>query len=248
MAKNNKKTGSKDIFIYGKHPIELALKNKNRRVLEIYYTKDALWDKFPQNLQTRCVDRNYIESIVGRDATHQGIIARCMPLAQPTAEALLKQLETMENAVVMILDQITDPHNIGAILRSAVAFDAVAIIVPDAGTPEETGTLAKSASGALELIPYIRVANLSRVMEKLKKIGFWCIGLDGYAEQSISKTKLPKKCAFIMGAEGDGMRRLTHENCDYCVKLPMNPDIESLNVSNAAALTLYEFRRQHPSR
>ena len=248
MVKNNlKKTGSKDVFIYGKHPIELALKNKDRRILEIYHTKEAVLDKLPLHIPTRCVDRNYIENIVGRDATHQGVLARCMPLEQPTVEELIKQLEGQETAVVMLLDQITDPHNIGAILRSAVAFDAVAVIVPDAGTPEENGTLAKSASGALELIPYVRVSNLSRLMEKLKKIDFWCIGLDGYADQSISKTKLPKKCAFVMGAEGDGMRRLTRENCDYCVKLPMNPNIESLNVSNAAALTLYEFRRQHSS-
>lgn len=249
MAKNHQnKNTSKDILIYGKHPIELALKNKKRRILELYHTRESTMDNLPKNITTRCVDRTYIENMVGREATHQGLVARCAALEQPTIEDLIKQLETQENAVIMILDQITDPHNIGAILRSSVAFDAVAVIVPDAGTPEETGTLAKSASGALELIPYIRVSNLSRVMEKLKKAGFWCIGLDGYADQSISKTKLPQKCAFIMGSEGDGMRRLTRENCDYCVKLPMNPDIESLNVSNAAALTLYEFRRQYPSR
>ena len=249
MVKHNQnKNTSKDIFIFGRHPVELALKNKNRRILELYHTRDFLPNNLPKNIITKCVDKSYIESLVGRDSTHQGIVAKCAPLIQPTAEDLINRLETTENAVVMILDQITDPHNIGAILRSSVAFDAVAVIVPDAGTPEETGTLAKSASGALELIPYIRVSNLSRIMEKLKKAGFWCIGLDGYAEQSISKTKLPQKCAFIMGSEGDGMRRLTRENCDYCVKLPMNPDIESLNVSNAAALTLYEYRRQFPSR
>ena len=249
MAKNNQnKSASKDVFIYGKHPVELVLKNKRRRILDIYHTREALPNGLPKNIITRCVDRNYIENLVGRDATHQGIVARCTPLEQPSIDALLKKLEQQDKAVLMILDQITDPHNIGAILRSAVAFDAEAVIVPDAGAPEENGTLAKSASGALELIPYIRVSNLSRLMEKLKEIGFWCIGLDGYAEQSIAQTKLPNKCAFVMGSEGDGMRRLTRENCDYCVKLPMNPDIESLNVSNAAALTLYEFRRQHPCR
>ena len=240
---------SKDILIYGRHPIELALQNKRRRILEIYATREggsAL--KIPSGIPVKYVDKKGLDSLVGRDALHQGVVAKCAPLVQPSIEELLKSVEKAESTVIMILDQITDPHNIGAILRSSVAFDAAAVIVPEAGVPEETGTLAKSASGALELIPFIRVPNLSRLMGKLKQDGFWCIGLDGYAQQSITTIKLPKKCAFVMGSEGSGMRRLTKEICDYNAKLPMNPAIESLNVSNAAALTLYEFRRQHPCR
>ncbi len=246
----NQKSVSKDIFIFGRHPIELALQNKRRKVLEIYYVKEcdlpakALLGAVP----TRSVARDYLDNLVGREALHQGLVARCKPLDQQPVDDLIKHLEKADSATVMILDQITDPHNIGAILRSAVAFDAAAVFVPESGAPEESGVLAKSASGALELIPFIRVANLARLMDKLKKAGFWCIGLDGYADKSIAATKLPQKSAFVMGSEGNGMRRLTQENCDYCVKLPINPAIESLNVSNAAALTLYEFRRQHPAR
>jgi len=127
-------------------------------------------------------------------------------------------------------------------MRSAVAFTASAVIIPEAGAPAESGTLAKSASGATELIPVIRVANLARAMETLKKADFWCVGLDGYAKDCITDRKLPKKCVLILGAE-DGMRRLTLENCDMVVKLPMNSAIESLNVSNAAAVAMYEWNR-----
>ena len=248
MGKNTVKSqGPKNLYIYGRHPIELALHNPKRQILEIYHMPDALKGlKIPGNIPIRSVDRSFLDGLVGREATHQGIVAKCLPLPQQNWESWFKQIQTDQPVVVLILDQITDPHNIGAILRSGVAFDAAAVIVPESGTPDETGTLAKSASGALELIPYIRVPNLVRVMDFLKKQGFWCIGLDGYADKSITDTKLPDRCAFIMGSEGDGMRRLTRESCDYCVKLPMNPAIESLNVSNAAALTLYEFRRQFP--
>ena len=244
---SSKIRNNRDILLYGRHPIELALKNKRRQILELYYTSlTAL--SIPDTIKSRCVDKPFLDSLVGRDTLHQGLVARCAPLTQPSVSDLIKSLKENETATVVILDQVTDPHNIGAILRSGIAFDAAAVIVPEAGAPDENGTLAKSASGALELIPFIRVPNLARAMDALKDAGFWCIGLDGYAEQSITGTKLPNRCAFIMGSEGDGMRRLTRESCDYCVKLPMNPAIESLNVSNAAALTLYEFRRQHPCR
>jgi 23S rRNA (guanosine2251-2'-O)-methyltransferase len=249
VKQSNNKQGNKDVFIYGHHPVELAIKNTKRKILELYYVRGSFPEnQIPKTIPTRSVTKDFLDNLLGRDAVHQGIVARCTPLQQITTDNLLSLLSQKENALIMILDQVTDPHNIGAILRSAVAFYADAVIVPETGAPDENGTLAKSASGALELIPFIRVPNLSRFIEKLKKNDFWCIGLDGYAKQSINEAKLPKKCAFIMGSEGSGMRRLTQENCDYCVKLPMNPAIESLNVSNAAALTLYEFRRQYPVR
>lgn len=248
MAHHTQKKESKDIFLFGRHPIELALQNKRRTILELYHTKEALTGlTIPPAVKAKCVDKPFLDSLVGRDTIHQGLVARVLPLSQPTLDDIIRKVKGQETALIVILDQITDPHNVGAILRSSVAFDADAVIMPEAGAPTEAGTLAKSASGALELIPLIRVANLSRTMEKLKKEDFWCIGLDGYAKDSIASAKLPKRCAFVMGSEGDGMRRLTQENCDYSVKLPMNPIIESLNVSNAAALTLYEFRRQHPA-
>ena len=143
---------------------------------------------------------------------------------------------------MVVLDQVSDPRNIGAILRSSVAFGASAVIIPEAGSPAETGAMAKAASGALDLIPLVRVANLARTVDTLKKADFWCVGMDGYAHDTIGKSKLPNRCALVMGAE-DGMRDLTKKSCDMLVKLPMNSAIESLNVSIATAVAMYEWMR-----
>lgn len=237
---------NKDLWIYGTHPVTLALKNKRRPIKELWATKEAgSAINIPKNIPVRYVSRDQIDAVLGREAVHQGLALKCDPLPPYAVEDILEETKNDEKALIIILDQVTDPHNIGAVMRSAVAFHAKAVIVPDANAPEESGVLAKSASGALELIPLIRVTNLVRCMDQLKKAGFWCVGMDGYAKKTISEAKLPMKCALIMGSEGDGMRRLTAENCDYTVKLPMNPAIESLNVSNACAIALYEWARIH---
>ncbi len=244
--KNEMKNKNADIWLYGMHPVTLALQNKNRVIKEIWATRGAAAElNIPKNIPLRLAERSQIESAVGRDAVHQGVAAKAEPLPPYTINDLLADTENKDKALAVILDQVTDPHNIGAVLRSAAAFDAAAVIIPDAGAPDETGTLAKSASGALELVPLIKVSNLARAMETLKQNGFWCIGMDGYAKESLSAHKLPKKCVIVMGSEGDGLRRLTAENCDYMVKLPMNETIESLNVSNACAIALYEYYRTH---
>ena len=233
----------KDVYLYGKHVVELAVKNPRRNVKEIYVTKETLAEmNFPKDLPIRPADRHLLDSLVGQGAVHQGVVAKCDPLPQVDLKEFIKTVENKDKCLVVILDQVTDPHNVGAIIRSAVAFYASAVIMPEAGAPAETGVLAKSASGATELIPLIRVANLARTMDMLKKAEFWCVGLDGYAKEYITDRKLPKKCVMVLGAE-DGMRHLTMENCDMVVKLPMNPDIESLNVSNAAAVAMYEWNR-----
>jgi len=238
-----KNQNAKTLFLYGKHVIDLAIKNPHRKILEIYGTKEALAEMNPPNhLQKRTVDRKFLDSLVGQNAVHQGIVAKCEPLAPVDFKNFVQNVKEQEKALIIILDQVTDPHNIGAIMRSAVAFNALAVIMPEAGAPTESGTLAKSASGATELIPLIRVANLAHTMDMLKKAEFWCVGLDGYAKDYITDRRLPKKCALVLGAE-DGMRRLTMENCDMVVKLPMNSAIESLNVSNAAAVAMYEWNR-----
>lgn len=243
MAKQHK---SKELWIYGTHPVSLALQNPKRKLKELWAVKGTTDNlKLPKNLPIRIVDRSQIDAQVGRDAVHQGLALKTEPLNDYTIDDLLADTQNQTNTCIVILDQVTDPHNIGAIMRSSVAFNAAAVILPDAGAPEETGTLAKSASGALELIPLIRVTNLVRTMEQIKKHGFWCVGMDGYAKKSISDDRLPAKCAIVMGSEGDGLRRLTAENCDFMVKLPMNPKIESLNVSNACAIALYEWKRLH---
>lgn len=244
--KNETKGKSKDVWLYGIHPVTLALKNKNRVIKELWLTNSAAGEfEIPKDIPFRIVDRSQIESVVGKEAVHQGVALKTAPLKPYSIDDLLADTENDGKALVVILDQVTDPHNIGAIMRSSVAFKAKAVIIPDAGAPEETGTLAKSASGALELIPLIKVSNLARSMEALKKAGFWCVGMDGYAKESLNAHKLPQKCVIVMGSEGDGLRRLTAENCDYMVKLPMNEAIESLNVSNACAIALYEYYRTH---
>lgn len=236
----------KDIFLYGHHPVVLALSNPNRKIKEIFAIKNVLNKiTIPEHIPIHLVSRDQIETIVGKEAVHQGIVARCQPLNGYNLIDLLNQTKQQPQTLVIILDQVTDPHNIGAILRSAVAFHAAAVIIPQDGAPEENGVLAKSASGALELIPLIRVKNLVRTMAELKNNGFWCIGFDGYAEHSIYQTHLPKKCALIMGSEGEGLRHLTAKNCDDMVKLPMDKRVESLNVSNASAIALYEWNRQY---
>ena len=238
-----KNQNQKELLLYGKHVVDLAIKNPRRKIKEVYVTKETLAEmNLPQNLPIRPADRHLLDSMVGQGAVHQGVVAKCDPLPPVDLKEFIKTVENKDRCLIVILDQVTDPHNIGAIMRSAVAFHAAAVIMPEAGAPNETGVLAKSASGATELIPLIRVSNLARAMEMLKKAEFWCVGLDGYAKDYISDHKLPQKCVMILGAE-DGMRRLTMENCDMVVKLPMNPEIESLNVSNAAAVAMYEWNR-----
>lgn len=243
------KNSGKDIFLYGRHPVTLALSNPHRHIKEIFVVKNVLEKiKVPAQIPVHIVPRDQIDALVGKEAVHQGLVARCQPLDFYELEDLINETQKEEKTLIVILDQVTDPHNIGAILRSAAAFQAAAVIMPQTGAPEESGVLAKSASGALELIPLIRVKNLVRAMDDLKKQGFWCIGLDGYADHTIYQTHLPQKCALVMGSEGEGLRRLTAENCDDTVKLPMDERVESLNVSNACAVTLYEWNRQHFSK
>jgi 23S rRNA (guanosine2251-2'-O)-methyltransferase len=146
--------------------------------------------------------------------------------------------------VLLVLDQVTDPHNVGAVLRSAAAFGALAVVVPDRNAPPETGVLVKAASGALEHVPLIRVANLARALTDLKQGGFWCVGLAADSTQTLAEADLSGRIAFVLGSEGAGMRRLTRDGCDSVARLPTSGPIAQLNVSNAAAVALYEAARQ----
>jgi len=232
-----------NLWLYGHHAVVAALQNPNREKIQLKMTKESvLPDKIIGKTNAGIVSRQEIDSLTGQNAVHQGLALQVKPLPQKTLDEVLQKIP--DKAVILILDQVTDPHNIGAILRSAAAFDAVAVVIPDAGAPEESAVLAKSACGALEIVPLVRVTNLARAMQQLKDEGFWCLGLDGYAKEYISDKKLPARTAFVLGSEGEGMRRLTAEKCDYTIKLPMSDKMESLNVSNAAAVALYEFYRQ----
>lgn len=231
-------------WIYGHHAVTAALANPNRGKILLKMTKESALDKsLLQEVQTQIVTRQEIDALVPVGAVHQGLALQVRPLEPTFIDDIIRKANTMDKAVILMLDQVTDPHNIGALLRSSAAFNALAVILPDANAPDETGALAKSACGGLEIVPLIRVSNLVRTIEAFKKAGFWVLGLEGTAQKTISEDKLPLKTVFILGSEGEGLRRLTAENCDYMVKLPISENMESLNVSNAGAIALYEFNR-----
>jgi 23S rRNA (guanosine2251-2'-O)-methyltransferase len=230
-----------------------ALANPARRVSRLLVTSEALKShgealaalSAGRTLPApETVDRADLDGLLPPGAVHQGLALSVAPLPAFDIQDLIEQSEGLAKAVIVCLDQVTDPHNVGAVLRSAAAFGAVGVVVPDRHAPEETGTLAKAASGALERLPLVRVTNLVRALEDLKKGGFWIAGLAGEAETTLAQAKLEGRIALVMGSEGEGLRRLTREHCDYLVKLPQTDLVESLNVSNAAAVALYELVRR----
>lgn len=229
-------------WLFGHHAVEEALRNPRRQIHRVVVSGDAP-ASLGRGVHAEAVDRDFIDKLVGRDVVHQGIAARVSPLPDVDIYEICDQARELERAVIVILDQVTDPHNVGAILRSAAAFGAIAIILTERHAAPESGILAKSASGALEHVPLVRVTNLARAMEELKEAGFWCIGLASEAKQNLSAVKSGGKVALCLGAEGAGLRRLTRENCDLLVRLPTAGPIDHLNVSNAAAISLYELAR-----
>jgi 23S rRNA (guanosine2251-2'-O)-methyltransferase len=234
-------------LIYGKHAVIEALKNKARRKTKLWLTSEAISELEASLLEICAVQiksRKEIDVLVPSGSVHQGMILFCEPLSQPTLKDFLNRLKNMEEAGVVILDQVSDPQNIGAIMRSSLAFGAKAIIVQDKNAPEETASLVKAAAGTFEHLPMIREVNISRALEELKKVGFWSVGLDGYAEKELSSLPKIEKWALVMGSEGKGMRRLVSENCDFLARLPISEHVESLNVSVAAGVALYELSKK----
>lgn len=239
-----------EVWIYGLHPVAAALRNPARKILRVLGTAEALGKlredrdiDSPALAQAHAAGRNELDTVLGANAVHQGIAVLARNL-EPDLTDVLAEHGDAENICVMVLDQVTDPHNVGAILRSAAAFGAAAVIAPDRGAPEETGTMAKAASGALDVVPYIKGGNLVRVLEELKEQRFWLVGLEAEGEKELSAVDLRGRVALVVGAEGEGLRRLVRETCDHLARLPMRGAMESLNVSNAAAVALYEWTRQ----
>ena len=186
------------------------------------------------------VARHELDALVGGDANHQGVIAIADPLPRSHIESLL--VDGGPNLVIA-LDQVTDPHNVGAVLRSAAAFGADALITTDRHAPTESGALAKAASGALEAVPWVRVANLARALDQLAEAGYWRIGLDGNSDTNLEALDLSGRTVLVLGSEGKGLRPLVAKSCDHVAKLQISDKVESLNISNAAAVGLYVCSR-----
>jgi 23S rRNA (guanosine2251-2'-O)-methyltransferase len=226
--------------LFGWHTVTAALHNPARRLRKLLTTENAARrlaeEKVPVSLAPEIVRPDAIAARLPPDAVHQGIYAETDPLPSPPIE------ELATDGVVLVLDQITDPHNVGAIFRSAAAFAATAIVTTARHSPEATGVLAKSASGALEHLPLITVQNLARTLAALKARGFLVIGLDSSGEDDLDGLALRRPLALVLGAEGKGLRQLTKETCDHVARLDLPGAIQSLNVSNAAAVALYIAR------
>jgi 23S rRNA (guanosine2251-2'-O)-methyltransferase len=224
-------------ILYGWHTVTMALANPERRIRKLLVTENAARRLAEENIDTRIapelVRPSQIDHELGPDAVHQGLLAEADPLPSPDIETLAPE------GMVLVLDQITDPHNVGAIMRSAAAFAVKAIVTTARHSPEATGVLAKAASGALELVPLVTVQNLARALGGLNERGFMTVGLDSEGSEDLGAVALRQPLALVLGAEGKGLRQLTRETCSVVARLDMPGEIKSLNVSNAAVLALY---------
>ena len=224
-------------ILYGWHTVAAALANPQRHIRKLILTENAARRLADDNIDTRVtpeiVRPALIDQRLGPDAVHQGLLAEADPLPSPDIDTLAQE------GIVLVLDQITDPHNVGAIMRSAAAFAVKAIVTTNRHSPEATGVLAKSASGALELVPLVTVQNLARALTTLNERGFMTVGLDSEGGDNLAAIALRQPLALVLGAEGKGLRQLTRETCQTVARLDMPGEIKSLNVSNAAVLALY---------
>jgi 23S rRNA (guanosine2251-2'-O)-methyltransferase len=224
--------------LWGKHAVAAALDNPGRKVLRAWTTREAADAmQFPKDVPVTLADVADLGRLVPNDAPHQGVVIEVEPLDEVWLDHLL--VSAPERAVLLVLDQVTDPHNVGAILRSAAAFGAIGLVTQDRHSPPESGVVAKAASGALERVAWARVVNLARSLDDIASAGFWRIGLTGDAETDLKDALGPARLALVLGAEGPGLRHNTREHCDSLARLPIGDAVESLNVSNAAAVALY---------
>ncbi|EGQ9769782.1 23S rRNA (guanosine(2251)-2'-O)-methyltransferase RlmB [Vibrio alginolyticus] len=238
-------------FIYGIHAVKAVLEREPERFIEAYVLKGRQDDRLMPILNDLQVCGVSIQQMTrktlddkARGANHQGIIARVKPAKQLNENDIDDILAKHESPLLLVLDGVTDPHNLGACLRNADAAGAAAIIVPKDRSAPMNATVSKVACGAAEVVPLIRVTNLARTMRTLQEQGIWFVGTAGEATHDIYQAKLTGPLAIVMGAEGDGMRRLTRETCDDLIKIPMAGSVSSLNVSVASGICLFEAVRQ----
>ena len=233
------RAGKGAVRLWGRHAVEAALGNPAREHRKLWATHDAieaLDGQLPEGFPIEYADNPDLDRLVSRDAPHQGIVLDCGPLETVFLEDVLKGDPARP---LVVLDQVTDPHNVGAIMRSAAAFNACAILTQDRHSPPEGGVVAKAASGALETVPWVRAVNLARALDQVADAGYWRLGLAGEAEATLREALPAGPVAIVLGAEGPGMRHNISEHCDALARLPISDAMESLNVSNAAAVALY---------
>jgi 23S rRNA (guanosine2251-2'-O)-methyltransferase len=230
------------VWLYGTHAAKAALANPRRNIHRILAT-DRTQELLPPRTSAEILTPDAISRLLPQGSVHQGIALLCDPLPGLNLEDELG-LKPPGGRLVAVLDQVTDPHNEGAILRSAAAFGVTAVIVQDRHAPPESGVLAKAASGALDLVPRIQVVNIARTLERLGRMGFWRIALDADGDSAIADAATSGDVALVLGAEGAGLRRLVREHCDVAAHIPIAREIGSLNVSNAAAIAFYELSRK----
>jgi 23S rRNA (guanosine2251-2'-O)-methyltransferase len=241
---NNQAQKSQFPRLYGRHAVFAALDNPERSFRKLWLTPQTQGTiVIPPGLNVQYGDDHDLGRLVPADAPHQGFVLEVEPLETVWLGDILSAADDGDNRPIVVLDQVTDPHNVGAIMRSALAFNARALVTQDRHSPQESGVLARSASGALEALPWVRVVNLARALGEMADAGFWRIGLDGNAPISLETALGKSQPALVLGSEGDGLRPLTIENCDQIAKLPIS-GVESLNVSNAAAVALYACARR----
>jgi len=232
------------VWLYGRHPVLAALANPERRIERLLATKDVAERHAAEfaGKSVQVVAREEMAQRLPAGAVDQGLAALVTPLEDAVLEDVLARCG--DHALILALDQVTDPHNVGAILRSAAAFGAAGLIVTERHAPADTGVLAKAASGGLELVPLVRAVNLARTLEQLKEARFWLYGLDERGDAALGALDLGGRVCIVLGAEGEGLRRLTSEKCDRLVTIPTQAPLASLNVSNAASIALYEWARR----
>lgn len=246
---NTGPSGAPSPWLYGTHSVLAALTNPNRVCERLLIGDDDLLDVV--RAAAAELERAHLIERIGHDdiseilpfgAVHQNMALLAQPLEDPGLDAAIDKAGP--NGRFVVLDQVTDPHNVGAIIRSAAAFGVTALVMQDRHAPPVTGVLAKAASGGLEVVDLVRETNLSRSLDLLKRRGVWCIGLEGESAQPIETAAVGGPMALVLGAEGSGLRRLVRESCDTLASIPQSSSVESLNVSNAAAVALYEISRQ----
>tara|TARA_B110000014_G_C19982831_1_gene508926 strand:+ start:55 stop:825 length:771 start_codon:yes stop_codon:yes gene_type:complete len=251
MAKNSQFSSKKNqiINIFGYHAVKAAIKNSDRikkRLILSQNSSTSYLQEFEKKIsKISIIPKKEFDKKYSKEENNQGIILEAYYFPEKSFNSIIDKLKKNTFSVLLILDQINDPQNIGSIMRSSALFNCKSIITTSRHSPDMNSTIVKSASGAAELVNLIKVPNLVRCIEELKKNNFWIIGLDGDAKKSIHKFEMPNRCVFVLGSEHTGLRKLTKENCDEIVSITSKNinayGIDSLNVSNAATIALYEY-------